>query len=215
LTSLIYARPLSTVRHFARRKCCGLPLGSELRFAQYPIESIASPVTRYGLISTVFASRPHRESGCSYASLGVVPIGRALKPRAIVCYSSSLTGCLAQLYYARMHAIPCVLSVHWSYGARNWHRWPRRPIATALSRACAIRCVSHDAAQATARDREARTWIGRSRDPTEHSALRTHILRGSIGEIPSLVSEAPPLIPREIATTEKHQNDLDSVRARV
>src|SRR5712692_2593721 len=57
--------------------------------------------------------------------------------------------------------------------------------------------------------------IGRSRDPTDHSALRTHILRGSIGEIPSLVSEAPPLTPRGIATTERCQNDLDSLRARV
>ncbi len=124
----------------------GFPL--EVRFAQCPIEPIASPFTRCGLISTVFAFRPHREGEIALTGVsGFSRLVERLKPRGIMCYSSSLTDCLAHLYYARMHAIPCVLGVHQSYGARNWDRWKRRPSAAALSRVCGIRCVSHDAAQ--------------------------------------------------------------------
>jgi glycosyltransferase involved in cell wall biosynthesis len=82
--------------------------------------------------------------------LGVLGFSRwieRLKPRGIVYYSSSLTDCLAHLYYARRYPIPCALSVHQSYAARNWDRWQRRHITAALSRVCGIRCVSHDAAQ--------------------------------------------------------------------
>ncbi len=163
-----------------------------MRFAQYPIESIGSPFTRYGVISTVLASRPHRESDCSCASLGVVPIGRAIEAAGhhVLLIVAHRLPRASRLRPAACH--PVCPRIRQSDGARNWHRWRRRPIAAALSRACAIRCVSHGAAQATARGREARTRIGRSRDPTEHSALRTHILRGFIGEMPSLVSDAPP-----------------------
>jgi hypothetical protein len=55
------------------------PLEVSWRFAQWPTEQIASQFTRCGLISTVLTFRPHREGGCSYASLGIVPIGRAIE----------------------------------------------------------------------------------------------------------------------------------------
>jgi glycosyltransferase involved in cell wall biosynthesis len=70
-----------------------------------------------------------------------------VRPAGVLCYSSSLTDCLAHLYYASSHGLPSVLTVHQVYAGRHWDQWQRRQLMRGFSRLLGIQCVSRAAAE--------------------------------------------------------------------